>query len=409
MVPMKRLRLKNFVAGQGNRQFLIEALTGATLSTVDTALGTYTMYGAISGNVFTDSDNVTADGLLYDSSWFTREYSVNHDDYTPNGYDLQHRSPDASIIDMVQFGNYAFNLTDMSISGVSYARQMYEEWEKDREWITEPHQICTYVPGNSACIPDIVIDRTSFSVGNVYVYADLIDGQLYVFVKNLSATVSDTTNNPYDTVNSYKLPFNYMMEEPLTYNPHFIDSAYGDYDDGLSAYLIFGQYLDSVSLSAVYCPEGNRENRVYMNPTMVKNMYNYNFNIEVRRDALSGVATGWRDYTGIGNTQKTIWLRYNYWRESQDGFEAYDLAERIRGLFKFKPVGLHKSNIYSIRISNSGLNSITDTDLRENVREIVEKTLLDMMKKIAPAYTQLWKVEWVGGGAGTGGNWTVPT
>jgi hypothetical protein len=394
---LKRLKLKNFVAGQGNRQFLVEALSGATPSGLNVNLGMFTMFGGVTGDVLTDPGEAASDGVLYDSNWFTREYSVNHDDYTPNGRDLQYRAPDAPILDMVQFGNYTFNLSDLSISGVSYAKQVYREWDSQRVWKTDPHQICTYVPGSSACIPDVIIEKTSFSIGNVYVFADMVDGEMYVFVKNLSSTVSDITNNPYETLNCFKLPFNYLMEEPLKYNPHFIHDLYGDWDDSEGAYLVFGENLDSVSLSAMYCPEGNRENRVYMNPTMAKNMYNYNFNVEVQRDALTGVATGWRDYFGIGGTQHTLWLKYNYWRETEDGFEKYDLAERVRGLFKFKPADTHKSNIFSVRINNSGLNMIADLGLRGKIQTIVEETLLDIMKKITPAHTQLWKVEWTGG------------
>jgi hypothetical protein len=291
---------------------------------------------------------------------------------------------------MVQFGNYAFNLTVPTTSGIMYTDKIYAEWEDDRTWVMEPHEIITYVSGNSACIPDLFIDRTTFSLDNVYIYGDVIDGQQYVYVKSLFDSIS--ANTAYETIESYKLPFNYLLEEPLNNNPHFLNALYGDYDSNLSAYVVFAS---TDAMSAYYCPEGNRDNRVLMNPTSTKNMYNYNFNVEIDRDRLA--ATGWRSYSDIGNTQNTLWLKYNYIRENQDFVEKYDLAERIRGLFKFKPEDTHKSNVYSIRIRNSGLNNIADDTLRTNVQKIVADTLLETVKKLQPANTQLWKIEWEGG------------
>jgi len=281
-------------------------------------------------------------------------------------------------------------MTVPTTSGIMYTDRIYAEWEDDRTWVMEPHEIVTYVSGNSACIPDLFIDKTSFSLNNVYIYGDIIDGQQMVYVKSLLDSVS--ANTVYETTESYQLPFNYLLEEPMSNNPHFLDDLYGDYDEGLSAYVVFAT---NDSLSSYYCQEGNRDNRVLMNPTMTKNMYNYNFNIEIDRDSLA--ATGWRKYSEIGNTQNTLWLKYNYIRKTPDFSENYDLAERVRGLYKFKPAEAHKSNVYSIRIKNSGLNRIADETLRTQIQNIVADNLLETVKKLAPAHTQLWKIEWEGG------------
>ena len=387
---MQRLKIINFVSGPGSKQFIVETLSGSTSANmVSVSEHTY-VAGMISGDMSSDMASVSADGILYDLKHFRRDYSVNHNDIYTNGYDIQYRSPEADITDMAQFGNYAFNLTVPIISGTTYTDRIYAEWEDDRTWVMEPHEIITYVPGSSACIPDLIIDRTVFSLNNVYVYSDVIDGQQMLYVKSLFNNVS--ANTVYETVESYKLPFNYLLEEPLHNNPHFISSLYGDYDSSLSANIVFGT---DESLDIFYCSEGNRDNRVLMNPTPTKNMYNYNFNIEIDRNRQ--VATGWRNYSAIGNTQNTLWLKYNYIRETSDFSENYDLAERVRGLYKFKPADLHKSNVYSIRIKNSGLNRIADDTLRTNIQNIVAEELLKTVKKLQPAHTQLWKVEWEGG------------
>jgi hypothetical protein len=57
----------------------------------------------------------------------------------------------------------------------------------------------------------------------------------------------------------------------------------------------------------------------------------------------------------------------------------------------------HKSNIYSIRISDSGLNeSITEEDVRKVVQDSINASIRDVVKKAAPIETQLWQINWEG-------------
>lgn len=106
----------------------------------------------------------------------------------------------------------------------------------------------------------------------------------------------------------------------------------------------------------------------------------------------------WRRYRSIGTNFENIWLSYNVDFGSSATNEyltrGYETVEHVNGFVKFKSEdNLHKSNIYSIRIKNSGLS--TDGTIYEEIRNIFEKAVFNLMTKIAPAHCQLWKIEYI--------------
>lgn len=106
----------------------------------------------------------------------------------------------------------------------------------------------------------------------------------------------------------------------------------------------------------------------------------------------------WRRYRSIGTNYENIWLSYNVDFGSSTTNEYltrnYETVEHINGFAKYKSEdNLHKSNIYSIRIKNSGLSA--DGTIYEEIRNIFEKAVFNLMTKIAPAHCQLWKIEYI--------------
>jgi hypothetical protein len=79
------------------------------------------------------------------------------------------------------------------------------------------------------------------------------------------------------------------------------------------------------------------------------------------------------------------------------GINAYEHIERIAGVKRNIPGASHKSNIFSIRIKDSGLNSaITDDTIRAQTQDGLDKVIREVIERIAPAHTQLWKISWEG-------------
>lgn len=128
-----------------------------------------------------------------------------------------------------------------------------------------------------------------------------------------------------------------------------------------------------------------------------------------------------RTYNKIGIDKNDAWISYNPNRLLQsefhqtsaqielivpidsyvtkfDTFSKYEQIERIKGFSRLDSNDTkHKSNLFSIRIKNTNLNeAIEDETLRENIQTSIEKSIRDVIKKITPANTQLWKIEWRG-------------
>lgn len=380
---MKRIRLNKFVAGTALKEIQATILSGSITPTTEIKSD---MYILGQNGVILTSPTISADSTIYNIGLFEREYSINNPDIYSNTTDLKVRATDADIIDTIQFGDYCFNLTENTSNGTKYTLQ-----ESVSSYYAEPHVVVTYTPNTSSANIDLYISKINFNITNENLIYGMISGSnLVVYVKSLSANEVYSVPNRPDS-----LPFNYLLEQPLNYNSKFAREGfvYGMVSGVSSNYL----YTPDISGNTLYSPYANEleENIIYVNPFKLKNMYNNNWQTEVNRNDNS--LNGLRSYKSCGNTQNTIWLSYNYVREDYNILQRYELVERVRGLYKYKSFEGHKSNIYSIRINNSGLNqSMTDETVKVKLRSIIEQTLLTVVKKIAPAHTQLLKIEYTG-------------
>jgi hypothetical protein len=125
-----------------------------------------------------------------------------------------------------------------------------------------------------------------------------------------------------------------------------------------------------------------------------------------------------RKYKKVGVNNQEIWISYtsktNYQGtidgfvgdgqvipisesgENSGGHYEYEFLERIES-FNSINNRLHKSNVYSIRVKDTGLNeNISDDSIRNLIQENINKSICEVVEKIAPAYCQLWKIEWKG-------------
>lgn len=379
---MKRFKLNKYVAGVGMKEIHGSILSGSITPNTFVKSDMYIL--GLKGVILTNPI-ISADSTIYNIGLFEREYSVNNPDIYSNGSDLEVRATDADIIDTIQFGDFCFNLSNNTSEGTRYTLA-----ENTSSYYTEPHEVVTYTPGTSGDSIDLIINKINFNITDENLVYGLISGD------NIILYVKDNTNYEVYSIPNRpgSLPFNYLLEQPLLYNSKFAREGlvYGvlsgitgiAYTPFNSSNILYSPYADDV-----------QENIIYMNPFRLKNMYNNNWQIEINRSDNS--LSGMRNYTACGNTQNTIWLSYNYVREQYNVLQLYELVERIRGLYKYKGFEGHKSNIYSIRINNSGLNqSMTNDTVKTKLREIIEQTVLNVVKKIAPAHTQLLDIQYTG-------------
>ena len=212
-----------------------------------------------------------------------------------------------------------------------------------------------------------------------------------------------TGGNISGTLSANPIQFNYMMEQPLTVPIYFppapkvfgyVDNPTSSNFEPITCYVLDLNTVLSASLispDADYISKGETE---YYNPFKLKNMYNYNWNMEITRpDTLYGV----RSYFKVGTCADKLWMSYKYYREIPTIVQEFENAERVAGLYKLVPYEGHKSNIYSLRVFNSGLNeSISDITIRSDIQNIVEKSFIKAVKKMGMSSTQLWYIDWLG-------------
>lgn len=164
---------------------------------------------------------------------------------------------------------------------------------------------------------------------------------------------------------------------------------------------------------------------IYADSFCLKNMYDENYDVQARIVIVGAnsqaTLNNTRIYKRLGVNNSDAWVSYkieknlsgivsgscpdssmttiamNYTTETPDNIlSKYEFIERIKGVNRAGD-RLHKSNIFSIRIKNSHLNeSIADTTTRERVQDGINKIIKELIRKITPAYTQLWKIEWKG-------------
>jgi hypothetical protein len=75
---------------------------------------------------------------------------------------------------------------------------------------------------------------------------------------------------------------------------------------------------------------------------------------------------------------------------------GYEHLERIAGFNRITPTQLHKSNLFSIRINNSGVNEGLAVSARTNVQTSITNIIENIIGKIIPAHTQLFRVFYTG-------------
>ena len=232
----------------------------------------------------------------------------------------------------------------------------------------------------------------------------------------------DIEKRIYDTTFDYyekpKLICSSINGTKYTY---MVGSDYMGYSQGIPANYVLEMNLDHDYASPF------KFDKILVNPMKLKNIYDNSFQTEM--DSENSVLKGFRSYTGIGTMQDSIWLSYKYSRDIVEDEEYWNFTrnfqfvERIKGLYKMASLAKHKSNIFSIRIKDSGLNgdisqgqlgkvlsvyeslqpapigligNVTTEDAKTKLRSLVETEVKTMLEKIAPTETQLWQILWEG-------------
>lgn len=437
--------MKNYAAGGNGRIWNIGLLSGTNPENSNKFLDTGVFGGPQSGTLYEipvqTPHDIVSGGPIYRLDKMKRDYSIikdyglsGHSYLAPSGI-FERENPELSsyiapITDFQQMLDLTFNLTTETRKGIewkpnvddgmgTFFNDFYEpfpEVSRPTEWDRALQKIAVYYPSGEVtaefpCLSTEVdrlvgnltfnFERQPIVYGINKVPLGKTDEELHLFVKE---TPSDQYDEHYKwpfsglvygqaDYQEGNLPFAYVLEQDMNYDINYIDQRWDNNDE-------------------VH----------WVNPFKLKNMYNANWNTEIYdRTLLEGA----RNYLAIGETQTTLWLRYKYIRDydyyqgetpdpGREEFaitpsQRYDLIERVKGLYKYSGYHLRKSNVFSIEIDNSGLYQavsgdftingqlvMTEDEVKAEIQRLVKEEINDMMRKITPSYTQLWKINWKG-------------
>lgn len=295
-------------------------------------------------------DTTNTNNSLYDVD------SVKHGYYSGINEDQSFKLPIIRHQDISQFNDYDFSLSKEVSGTISVDFDNTKFFNR-------------YDPLNNTAIS---YDGTNFS--NVNITPGMTEEEIRLELENVfgsaNSTGADLTfvgkefselhPNIVIAQNAGTLPFSYVMETDLT-------------------------KMQNVA------PYGHVDINLFKTKNHLKNDYNIYVDSSDRLIA-------WRRYKSIDSNFENIWMSYtvDFGDSSTNEYltRNYETVEHIDGFVKYKSEdSLHKSNIYSIRIYNSGLNA--EGQLFEEIRNIFEKAVFNMMTKITPAHCQLWKIEYI--------------
>ena len=289
-VMAKRMKLNRLVAGESVKEIYGTVLSGSDFLHITQEVWSDIYVAGQQGNLFS-SQPVTADSTLYNVGFFDRQYSIQNPDIVDNGCDLEVNPTDSDIMDIIQFGDYAFNLTNETSLGTEYnvmtTPTIINAWYYNNhdEVYREPHEIAVYP--STGMLSGQLADGSN-ELSGVYktikylpfnitperpdiVFGIVSGSTLTVYVKDLSANSDTVYSLSAGILNS--LPFSYLMEQPLNNNLNFGRDGFA-YGDLSGTELFLYSPLLSGTTDTVYSPypEDINEFEIYYNPFKLKNM-----------------------------------------------------------------------------------------------------------------------------------------
>lgn len=380
------LKLKQFTAATNNE------------NNVDKAIFKFIVTGLLDsdpyGKTCLVADENYLSGSLYDEQLLNRLYAITNQQSTCS-------TPLEPLISITQFANSEFALTESTVVAPTY------------DGTSDQHSIGTYTIGSDeksyAVVNNTIntIDKMSIITNNSSVFGYSYNSVEYVFVKDSSVSNQEDFLVYSLSTSAPDISKNYIMENRLTALPIPDYTLWGALNN--NNYQVYVQSdVDGTDGYLTCYRKGDitNEDDLSYNFTPAKNIYDNNWSLQLDNNQLDAI----REYTKIGNSNGSLYLKYRVYSGASDAsivtdsygtvsLYEYEMIERVNGLYKFRSDDGHKSNVFSIRIENSGIKHLVDpTNVKYNqeLKELLHNSVKKFVQKLIPANTQLWKIQFTG-------------
>lgn len=330
--------------------------------------------------------------------------------------------PRIPTIDLTQWRQWAYTLTECSLLSPSYADSMnVESMTSSMVNVSGYHYDImskrVYVPGNMVVQP-IVSYRPDSGVLNVNGATILTGYDIGEQYEELTPALQQVIPAYGARIQSGKIePFEHVEDAARHFYSEMsmMDSYYG-----LPYNSLYVERTDMVAnrknLDAVDGEIGTEYNFLTL-----KNFYSYDYEheyswnnrIAVTDPAFSHKVIGWRKYLkcSISRYSDSMWMSYRYIRDYtvmpnsnrqaavSKVMNDFDFVEVVYGTIQLMNNNYSKSNVFSIEINDSKLGKDVAGDgedartMRRNVRNQIEQDVRAMMEKYSPIHTQLFRVK----------------
>ncbi len=430
------LYLRDYVCGRNGRAFQV-VRDGVTLNLAPKNQASPlsgSLVPSMSGTVFSSTD-------LYDIDSIARLYSESSTVSCP--VQLDPTGVSGRVLAMTQVGDAGYLLTREVLEGFSETLKVTDDADQDvKRFDLWPavHRQAFSLSSDSRCSPSVGHELAKYySSGDAHDRSYGVSGLTALLLRNwLDENMVDEM--PYAvsaSVSASWLAAAEDLESSLLFDvERRICETSFDFQgrqrllavyNGGQMYALTGSdefYSHSEGLPNAYALEWRTTDDNYpagelelsVNPMRLKGFYDSAYQPET--DATASSLTGCRNYVDCGTMQDSFWLSYKMARDLDDSaWVTRDFAhvERVRGLYKLSSGARHKSNLFSLRLRDTGLNSRMDsltgsfdvngsgspvlssgTQFKAVIQKVVEEELRGMMVRIAPANAELWKVTWEG-------------
>lgn len=382
------LQLNKIIAS--NNSILFETNIGILVA--DTELSNVINPNAISNAKynkwnFTDISRDTMVGNLYPLSSFkaqSYQYKKESVDRQNNIEDFVNvYGPDEMFVKGCQYFDYGYSLSDLTTKSITYDTYVFSD-----NILEAPILTTAELPTNTFIYPAKSIIETDTTSGKTtFMPLYNLSGVSFNYVEELPL---DFSYYGYDNTASLSA-YNYLYAD--TFNTK------NQYDNNYSVSAVVTSTTDNNNVSA-YLTNARIYNNIGSNADVLYLVYKNNRYYDTASVDISstGVVFGMTPTSSFASTGNIAELPISSSTIlSTDVIHKYDNVETIASINRIKNSDGHKSNLFSINIQNSNIDS---SSLSATVKADIKKTLNNLIegviKNIVPANTQLFNIYWNG-------------
>jgi hypothetical protein len=302
---------------------------------------------------------------------------------------LEIYGPNVKYIKGCQFFNTGYLLSELTNNSITF-----NSTEFSGDIFSTPYIQSTELPIETYMYPSssIIISAPDTSISEV-------SGQYtQIPLYNLSGI-------QFNFINECPLEFKYAGFNTVSASSYIFSDTFNTKNNYNSDYAVAAVITSSTDLSTVNANLSNAREYFNIGSTgdILYAVYKTNKYYETSDSVslssnITGVTYGMTPTSSFATTGHVVQIPLDTVTSGNISvYDKYDNVETIHSVNRIKEPVTHKSNLFSINIQNSNINTsaLSDAD-KESLKQNLNNIINNIIKNITPANTQLFKIYWNG-------------